>query len=105
MMPEIIKQNYYCGSLSGEYLVLKNNNLPWLIIHVTDTDLLWELYCKRWLVTTTPEKRELTLEPLDNILDTILTLTFTYWQTTPETAVKDVLTLNNSLRSFKVNLK
>lgn len=104
MMPEIIKQNYHCGSLSGECLVLKNDNLPWLIIHVSDTDLLWELYCKRWLVTTTPEKRELTLEPLDTLLDTTR-LTFTYWQTTPETAVKDVLTLNNSLMSFKETLK
>lgn len=104
MMPEIIKQRYYCGSLSGEYLVLKNDNLPWLIIHVPDTDLLWDLYRKRWLVTTTPEKRELTLEPLDTLLDTTR-LAFTYWQTTPETAVEDVRTLNTHLRFFKENLK
>ena len=93
MMPEITKQKYRCGSLSGECLVLKNPNLPWLIIRVKNEELLWRLYCQSFLITTYPQHQRVLLEAEDKSVDAT-SINFPFWPTTPETAITDTLRLN-----------
>ena len=96
-MTPIIKQPYRCGSLCGQCLVLKSDKNPWLIIQVKNEDLLWELYCRRWLVTTHENGRSLLLESLDSTLDAT-SINCPFWPTTPETAVTDTLRLNEQFK-------
>lgn len=96
-MTPIIKQPYSCGSLSGQCLVLKSNDNPWLIIRVKNKDLLWHLYCCRWLITTHLNGESLLLEARDETIDAT-SVNLPFWPTTPETAVIDVLRLNEQFR-------
>ena len=96
-MTPITKQPYHCGSLCGQCLVLKSDENPWLIIQVKNKDLLWELYCKRWLVTTHENGRSLLLESLDKTIDAT-SINCPFWPTTPETAVTDTLRLNEQFK-------
>lgn len=93
-MTPITKQPYRCGSLCGQCLVLKSNENPWLIIQVKNKDLLWKLYCEKYLITTHENGSSLLLESLDKTTDAT-SINFRFWPTTPETAVTDTLRLNN----------